>query len=343
MRSTLLLFAIATACAGCSRPPTESAASPDEDVQLPVVASSSSSLPFVSADEMRKRLQANDNAHFERSGGGFVTAGLVQSGVTSLEPLRGQPLKVIDLSETKVTDLAPLQGMSLQKIAFAGCPIAEISPLNFTTLEFVDASRTQVRDLTPLASAAKLSELYLEGGVVEDLSPLKKVPVRKLWLNQCPVTDLSPLAGKRLEELNLCQAKIKQLDDLQTAQIGTLWLRETAVTDLAPLAGTSLVSLDIQGTPVTDLSPLRSLKSLERLNLAGSAVTDLTPLAELRLSRLIFSPDRITHGIDAIRSMPSLREIDISFEGEKPALSAQEFWTRYDAGEFRKSTPASGS
>jgi Leucine-rich repeat (LRR) protein len=121
-------------------------------------------------------------------------------------------------------------------------------------------------------------------------------------------------------------------------QLGTLWLRETKVSSLAPLAKLQLTSLDIQGTPVRDLSPLKEMDSLQRLNLAKSEVTDLTPLKELHLTRLIFSPDRIKVGIDVIRGMSSLQQIDTSFEGTAPVLSASEFWERYDAGSFKPET-----
>ena len=74
-----------------------------------------------------------------------------------------------------------------------------------------------------------------------------------------------------------CSTASTSLKDLST-----LYLNGTSVTDLTPLKGlTSLSSLDLDGTPVTDLTPLKGLSSLSSLVLSGTPVTDLTPLKGL--------------------------------------------------------------
>ena len=122
-------------------------------------------------------------------------------------------------------------------------------------------------------------------------------------------------------------------------RLGILWLRRTKVTDLRPVAASELTSLDVQDSPVADLGPLASASTLQRLNIAGTEVTDLTPILGLPLTRLIFTPGRITKGLDGLRQMTSLRELDVQFEpDQRPAYSPSEFWARYDAGEFRSET-----
>lgn len=108
------------------------------------------------------------------------------------------------------------------------------------------------------------------------------------------------------------------------------------MTDLTPLVNTQLTSLDIQGTPVTDLAPLCKMPGLERLNIAGSAVTDVRPLAQLRLSRLILTPSKIKEGLEVIRAMPSLNQIDLQFEEGVPTRTPEQFWADYDAGKFKQ-------
>jgi len=108
------------------------------------------------------------------------------------------------------------------------------------------------------------------------------------------------------------------------------------VTDLSPLLGTELQSLDVQETPVVDLSPLAGLSSLQRLNIAGSKVTDVTPIVGLPLTRLILTPHLITTGLDQVRQMTSLQELDVMFEPERHrTLTPEQFWALYDAGEFK--------
>ncbi|SFH79977.1 leucine-rich repeat domain-containing protein [Planctomicrobium piriforme] len=325
---------------GCDSKPTASTSPADDAGLIPVSQESQTASPtrMIPADEMRKQLGANSEAQFERSGPAYIAASLSKSGATTLEPLRGQPLKMLDLTQTKISDLTPLEGMPLEKLAMIGCPVANLKPLAGMPLVLLDASETQVSDIAPVATLSKLRELYLEKAKVGDLSPLAGVELDKLWLNFCPVEDLTPLKGKHLTELNLCNTPIRSLDVIPTMEIGTLWLRETPVTDISPLVSQKLVSLDLQGTGVKDLSPLREMKTLERLNIAGSDVTDLTPLAGLQLSRLVFSPEKITTGLEVVRGMKSLRQLDTSFEGTAPAKTPSEFWELYDSGKFKPET-----
>ena len=200
----------------------------------------------------------------------------------------------------------------------------------------MDLRQTAVTNLSPL-QGLPLRELYLEQTRVTDISPLQGMPLEKLYLIDTPVADLTPLAGMSIQELNLVRTAIKDVAPLKDVELGTLWLRQTKVSDLAPLAGKSLVSLDIQGTPVDDLSPLAGNESLRRLHIGETKVTDLTPLAGLKLERLVFSPDRITTGIEVIRNMTSLRQLDVALEEQFQAadvMTPEAFWTRYDAGEW---------
>lgn len=196
-----------------------------------------------------------------------------------------------------------------------------------------DLRGTGVQDLSVLRGLP-LRELYLEQNPVSDISPLSGMPLDKLYLDDTKVSDLAPLTGMTLSELNLSRAPVSDLSPLKDVELGTLWIPETPVSDLSPLAGKSLVSLDIRGTPVSDLSPLAGNSSLRRLQIAETNVADLSPLAGLALERLIFTPARITRGLEAIRGMSSLRALDTRFDGVSPVKSPEEFWRLYDAGEL---------
>jgi hypothetical protein len=74
---------------------------------------------------------------------------------------------------------------------------------------------------------------------------------------------------------------------------------------------------------------------LQRLNIAGSKVTDVSPIAGLPLTRLILTPQNISAGLDKVRQMTTLRELDLQYEPDtQRTMSPDEFWARYDAGEF---------
>jgi internalin A len=198
----------------------------------------------------------------------------------------------------------------------------------------LDLRGTPVEDLSPL-EGLPLRQLFLEQTQVTNLASLAGMPLEQLYLSNTRIADLSPLAGMSLQELNLVGTPIEDLSGLSDVEVDTLWIPQTKVTDLAPLSGKAIVSLDLQDTPVSDLSPLAGNSSLRRLHIGGTAVTDLSPLAGLRLERLIFDPQKITAGIEALRSMESLRGLDVSFAPNSQVMTPEQFWERYDAGEWQ--------
>lgn len=213
------------------------------------------------------------------------------------------------LGQSGVTDLEPLRGVPLTELDLYNLPITDISPLE----------------------GMQLRILYLEGTHVSDISVLKGMPLEELYLQDTNVSDLSPLEGMPLRMLNLKGCPIDSIENVSEFPLNTLWIPSTQVSDLTPLAASNLESLDIEDTPVESLLPIAGMLSLKRLNMAKCAVTDLRPLKGLALTRLVFTPSRITHGIDLVRAMDSLEEIGPSFEQR---LRPDEYWRLYDAGEF---------
>ena len=125
----------------------------------------------------------------------------------------------------------------------------------------------------------------------------KRLSVREdgrlaLDLSDTKVLDLSPLAGAPLAELNVSSTK-------ETSELA----------DLTPLRGLELVDLNISNTSVTNLSPLREMRTLERLDLSKGKVTDLAELSGLRLKRLAFPGCQVSD-LTPIQKMP-LEELDL--------------------------------
>jgi len=224
-------------------------------------------------------------------------------------------IAIVDISNTGIRDLSPLKGLQL---------------------EVLDMSGLQISDLSPLKEM-KLLRVAMENTLVDDISVLKGMPLEYLWLKDTQVSDISPLADMPLRHLNLMGTKVSDSSPVKTLKLQIIWLRDAPVTDLSPLAGSDLESLDVQDTPVANLDVVAELPKLVRLNMAGTKVTDLTPLEGRALTRLIFTPENITKGIEVIREMESLTQLDTSFDGDSPtAMSADEFWAKFDAGGFGK-------
>ncbi|MDY0167124.1 MAG: hypothetical protein RBS80_11310 [Thermoguttaceae bacterium] len=213
--------------------------------------------------------------------------------------------------------------------------LKDITPLRGLPLVALDLARTAVEDLEPLRGMP-LRELYLEDTPVNDLGPLKGAPLEKLYLSQTKVADLGALeTAVHLKELNLVDAKVSDLSPLAgLPQLEMLWLTGCPVENIASLARVrSLVSLTLEKTKVKDLSPLEG-HPLLRLHIGETPITDLTPLRSMHLTRLIFTPGRIEKGIEHARNMRTLRELGTEFSDPRvrPPMPPSEFWAKYDAG-----------
>ena len=237
-----------------------------------------------------------------------------RNGILSdLSPLRGMKLeKLICIRNKTLSDLSPLEGMPLTELAFAGTSVSDLSPVRGMKLTSFDCVGTPVSDLSPL-KGMKLTGLNFGGTQVSGLLPLQGMPLRNLYCVNTNISDLSPLEGMPLTALN-CSI--------------------TQVSDLSPLRGMPLASLQCGLTHVSDLSPLRGAP-LTTLFCAGTQVSDLSPLQGTNLETIIFTPKNITNGLVLIRQMSSLKAVGIG-DGQKDQLPPDEFWKRYDAGEFGK-------
>jgi len=213
--------------------------------------------------------------------------------------------------------------------------IHSIDALMGLPLRSVDLGMTQVTDLSPL-TGMQLELLILENTPVSDISVVKGMPLSTLKLQNTRVTDFSPLAGLPLEQLNLLNLPFSDLSLLKEMPLRTLWLTGTQIQDLTDLPKSKLVSLDLANTNVADLEPLAGMSSLRRLNIAETKVTDLTPLQDLKLERLVLSPERIQSGIEHIRAMKSLTLIQTSIDEQQ---TADAFWKRYDLGVWKSVEP----
>ena len=157
----------------------------------------------------------------------------------------------------------------------------------------------------------KLTHLSLGGCYsLTSLRGIEGMGLIKLEINNTSITDLSPLKGMPLTALFCHGAK---------------------VSDLTPLKGMQLTFLHALSTRISDLSPLRDMPLVE-LVIGDTQVTDLTPLKGMKLQRFAFTPGNITKGIEIIRGMNSIRQIT---PDEGPRMAPEEFWKKYDAGEFK--------
>ncbi len=209
-------------------------------------------------------------------------------------------------------------------VLLAGQRIESLKSLAGIPIQGLDISDTAVADLSPLENLP-LRQLMLERTKVTSLAPLKGMKLESIYATGAPIDDISALLGMPLKEVNLVGTRVKRLDALAQSPISMLWLTDCPVEDISPLRGVPLVSLTLHRTLIKDLSPL-SGSPLQRLHIAETPVTDLNPLKGLSLTRLVFTPQRITSGLDVARELP-LSEIGTQFDDQSKDLQPPSaFW-----------------
>jgi serine/threonine protein kinase/Leucine-rich repeat (LRR) protein len=251
--------------------------------------------------------------------------------VVNLTPLKGMPLEHLFVQNTQVSDISPLQGLPLRMLTMDNTPTGNLSPLKGMPLTFLQTG-IEVTDLTPL-QGMKLTNLAICGPVA-DLSPLQGMPLTSLGCS-CPnLADVTPLKGMKLTSF-VIGGPISDVSALEGMPLETLELIGTKVSDISLLRGMNLKHLSLISSPVSDLSVVEGMP-LEHVVLTATKVSDLSPLREMKLTGIAFTPKNITKGIDLLRQMVSMKSIGVvPWEMTSP----DEFWKKYDAGEFTEPKP----
>lgn len=257
---------------------------------------------------------------------------LVNAPVSDLSPLKGLPLTSLRVTSKTLSDLSPLRGMKLKTLDLQACPLlTDLSPLEDMPLEQVTLyACRKLQDISPLKNA-RLRRLNIEGTAVGDLSPLKGQPLA--WARLCTnrIADTSPLADLPLTCLDLTYAK--------------------DIRDLSPLRG--LVAMDdlrLDFVRASDLGPVRGMEKLRILSILDCPdIRDLSVLKDLKnLKAFVFTPKHFpAEQIEILRGLTGIAYIAADWkqwnnqycgnpDTPNPCQTAEAFWKRYDAGEFRK-------
>ena len=89
-------------------------------------------------------------------------------------------------------------------------------------------------------------------------------------------------------------------------------------------------------TTVSDISVVKDMKVLKFLAMFDTRVEDLTPLGGLSLESLFITPKNFSpEQLRIVRRMTSLKVIEVSWKSWPNPQSAESFWKRYDAGEYK--------
>lgn len=163
----------------------------------------------------------------------------------------------------------------VERLAVVGCNVlSREQSFRYVIYSYVDdvpqegEPHGNISDLSLLAKMPNLKELYLCGQQIEDLTPLKDLPLRQLYLCDNKITDFTPLA------------------DISTLEL--LYIGNNPAKNLSPLASlSSLKELLLDSSewddPVDSFAPIGEISQLERLSLNNRipADGDWSPLEKL--------------------------------------------------------------
>jgi serine/threonine protein kinase/Leucine-rich repeat (LRR) protein len=267
---------------------------------------------------------------------------LYQSKVKDLSPLVGLPLKRLILERcASVTDLTVLK--DLRELEHLTIPF--VAP-NLTPLRGLPNLRTLAYNQLPWSAhdpATTTEEFWTEYDANPWLARLANSDLKPEGLMQqedgtwevhfkdVPISDVEILRGARISSLHLGNTQVSNLEPLHGMPLKSLKIFYTKVSDLRPLAGTALEILHIGGTKVADISVVRGMP-LTNLWLHGcTELTDLSPLREMKtLNTLTLPPN--AKDFEFLRALPNLRRLTFTeTNSTDPSQTAEEFWKDYDA------------
>lgn len=180
--------------------------------------------------------------------------------------------------------------------------IVSLAPLGGMPVSVLRLSHcVNLQDLGPLRGMP-LTDLDLTATGVRDLSPLKNMRLNRLVCDQMKdLDDLAPLKGMPLTQLSLGGCRVQDLSPLKGMPL--TWFQGcTPVRDLSPLQGTPLTELILGSCEVSDLTPLRGMP-LTKLMISHTKVQDLTPLHGMKLSSVELNNTPI-RDLTPLRGMP---------------------------------------
>lgn len=194
----------------------------------------------------------------------------IQAEITFREELIEEAVrKELGLSKTDKITASMLE--NVRKLRIGGKEILDDEDTFWGEGHHVDGKdssfgsvRGNITDLSDLAQMVNLEELALCNQKIEDISGLKELPLKKLYLSKNMITDFSVL-------LNLID-------------MDTLCIMENPAENLSVIGEcTGILRLNIQGMNLTDIDFLKNL-SLDYLDMSNVEVENniFEPLAEMK-------------------------------------------------------------
>ena len=261
----------------------------------------------------------------------FTGAGIMDlssNSISNLTPLANLTnLNDLYISNNLTSDLSPISNLDLTRLdlSYTGtCPGLSLAPLagmsNMTTLYISDCA---VSSLSTLANFTNLSRLSLYNTSISDISALSGLTdLLVVDIANNPISNITPLTnltnamqisigGSATANKLLDNSDLAQLSSL-TANLKRLYINGSVITDISPLANmTGLQYLTLDSSSISNISPLSSLSQLVSLSVERNQITNISPLAGLTsLTTLRIGNNQITN-ISPLAGLTNLTSLNM--------------------------------
>ena len=228
----------------------------------------------------------------------------IQAEITFREELIEEAVrKELGLSKTDKITASMLE--NVRKLRIVGKEILDDEDTFWGEGRHVDGKdssfgsvRGNITDLSDLAQMVNLEELALCNQKIEDISGLKELPLKKLYLSKNMITDFSVL-------LNLID-------------LDTLCIMENPAENLSVIGEcTGILRLNIQGMNLTDIDFLKNL-SLDYLDMSNVEVENniFEPLTEMKKLDTLCMCDVNEAAAETLSQMSTLKALFMWGESE---------------------------
>jgi hypothetical protein len=211
---------------------------------------------------------------------------LRQTPIEDIGGLKGLPVVVLTIENTRVSDLTPIIGMRLRELYAGVSLLSDLAPLHGMPLRTLAVQRcANVRDLSPLAGAP-LVYCQISDTSVSDLSPLKGCPIRSLIIVRTSITNLDAVAGIPCEEFDCSEArKMVNISAVRTMKLKRANLDNCdALQDISALADCPDLEWVSLPHDAKNMALLRPLAKLRKITYDGDSYSPEEFLAKLGIA-----------------------------------------------------------
>ncbi len=241
---------------------------------------------------------------------------IAQTTVSTLQPILAlKSIQVLDISSIRLRSLEGLEQLALLERLHADyLRISDLGPLSdLANLQYLSVEGTEVNSLLQLGKLQALRWVYCDKTMIDRSKAAQLNAVRPgvlvvyeskaladwwqaladEWKNYLstlvPVSDM-PTREELHEIANITQIDISQTDYLadleplsRLTHLQKLNISGTSVSTLHPIKDNSdLIWLDASGTQIEDIEPLAALRNLQYLNVSATRIKNLQPISNNR-------------------------------------------------------------